>query len=221
MPPFRWLPPLENIRWQKIRCSQKVTLLLAPSLPTRIQNTINILWTRYTGNDTKKLEPFFLYQQFPGSPRHLSQRMIQNGSMGLTRESPLKTSYKPLSSTTGWSRMPTPRNWKLSLLYIRGRCPKIEIHMLHNGMVCWKRNVFFLHFGPGDWGSDKIETNVTSFFVLHHPLTFLCTTILYLSFPDWLSKMWCSTTKWGTSNQMVRNLVKDHSKRIHRQQKRT
>ena len=157
MPPFRWLPPLENIRWQKIRCSQKVTLLLAPSLPTRIQNTINILWTRYTGKDTKKLEPFFWYQQFPGSPRHLSQRMIQNGSMGLTRESPLKTSYKPLSSTTGWSRMPTPRNWKLSLLYIRGRCPKIEIPMLHKGDGLMKKKCFFFTLAQGIGGLTKLK----------------------------------------------------------------
>ena len=31
MPPSRCRPPLENVQWQKIRCFQKATLLLAPS----------------------------------------------------------------------------------------------------------------------------------------------------------------------------------------------
>ena len=57
-----------------------------------------------------------LHWQSPGSLQPLSRRMIQSGSMGSTREFLLRTLCKLSSSTIGWSRMPIPRNWQLSLL---------------------------------------------------------------------------------------------------------
>ena len=134
MPHFRWWPRSLHL---KISGDKRSGVPRRPhcSWHPHCQHGYKTLSTSCEQDIQATPKTFLLYKywhQFPGLPRHLSQRVIRNGSMGSTKESPLKTLYKPLSSTTDWSRMLTPRYWQLSLLYTRGRCSK-ESNMFHRG----------------------------------------------------------------------------------------
>ena len=119
MPPFRWRPHLKMSSDKSSGVSRRPHCSWHP----HSQHGYEALSTS-CGQDLQATQHehlflllfLLLHWQSPGSLQPLSRRMIQSGSMGSTREFLLRTLCKLSSSTIGWSRMPIPRNWQLSLL---------------------------------------------------------------------------------------------------------